>query len=162
VLHGPARNRRQSIRASCLGPSRAGSATKLISSSSANSRAWSVAGGLLTLTTSGLPNIGRKVSDEFTVPLCRVHHREVHRCGDETEWWNKIGVDPLAIASALWAQTHPLRAGTQPTSAAVAQTASADTSKQPVVAKSGTTAAQPLPKGSPSCKTNPILEAGSP
>ena len=23
--------------------------------------------------------MGRKVSDEFTVPLCRGHHREVHR-----------------------------------------------------------------------------------
>ena len=27
--------------------------------------------------------LGRKVSDEFTVPLCRGHHREVHRSGDE-------------------------------------------------------------------------------
>jgi len=27
--------------------------------------------------------LGRKVSDEFTVPLCRTHHREIHRCGDE-------------------------------------------------------------------------------
>jgi len=30
------------------------------------------------------PALGRKVSDEFTVPLCRGHHREVHRCGDES------------------------------------------------------------------------------
>jgi hypothetical protein len=70
------------------------------------------------------PALGRKVSDEFTVPLCRVHHREVHRCGDEAEWWTKSGIDPLAIASALWAQTHPLRAGIQPTSPAGAQPAS--------------------------------------
>jgi hypothetical protein len=33
------------------------------------------------------PTLGRKVSDEFTVPLCRGHHREVHRCGDEATWW---------------------------------------------------------------------------
>ena len=33
------------------------------------------------------PALGRKVSDEFTVPLCRGHHREVHRCGDEAVWW---------------------------------------------------------------------------
>jgi hypothetical protein len=26
--------------------------------------------------------LGRKVSDEFTIPLCRGHHREVHRSGD--------------------------------------------------------------------------------
>jgi ERF superfamily len=108
------------------------------------------------------PALGRKVSDEFTVPLCRVHHREVHRCGDESEWWTRSGVDSLAIASALWAQTHPFRAGIQRTRPAVAQTASSDTSKQPVVAKSETTAAQPLPKGSPNCETNPILETGSP
>jgi hypothetical protein len=51
---------------------------------------------------------GRKVSDEFTVPLCRGHHREVHRCGDEAAWWQKAGVDPTASARALWLQTHPL------------------------------------------------------
>jgi len=54
------------------------------------------------------PAIGRKVSDEFTVPLCRGHHREVHRCGDEAAWWNKTGVDPTAAACALWLKTHPL------------------------------------------------------
>ena len=27
--------------------------------------------------------LGRKVSDEFTVPLCRAHHREVHRYGEK-------------------------------------------------------------------------------
>ena len=52
--------------------------------------------------------LGRKVSDEFTVPLCRAHHREVHRCGDEGAWWRKTGLDPLAAARALWIQTHPL------------------------------------------------------
>jgi hypothetical protein len=30
-----------------------------------------------------LQALGRKVSDEFTVPLCRGHHREVHRCGND-------------------------------------------------------------------------------
>ena len=54
--------------------------------------------------------LGRKVSDEFTVPLCRGHHREVHHCGDETVWWNKIGIDPTASARALWLKTHPLPA----------------------------------------------------
>jgi hypothetical protein len=42
--------------------------------------------------------LGRKVSDEFTVPLCRGHHREVHRCGDEAAWWAKVGVEPLGVA----------------------------------------------------------------
>jgi len=52
--------------------------------------------------------LGRKVSDEFTVPLCRGHHREVHRCGDEAVWWNKTGIDPTTAARILWLKTHPL------------------------------------------------------
>ena len=52
--------------------------------------------------------LGRKVSDEFTVPLCRAHHREVHRCGNEGLWWRKTGIDPLAAARTLWLETHPL------------------------------------------------------
>ena len=52
--------------------------------------------------------LGRKVSDEFTVPLCRGHHREVHRCGDESAWWDKVDIDPTVTARALWLKTHPL------------------------------------------------------
>jgi hypothetical protein len=52
--------------------------------------------------------LGRKVSDEFTVPLCRGHHREVHRYADEAAWWQKAGIDPIAAARALWLKTHPL------------------------------------------------------
>ena len=52
--------------------------------------------------------LGRKVSDEFTVPLCRGHHRELHRHGDEPAWWKKIGLDPLGTARALWLKSHPL------------------------------------------------------
>ena len=52
--------------------------------------------------------LGRKVSDEFTVPLCRGHHREVHRCGDEAAWWKKTGIDPAVPARALWLESHPL------------------------------------------------------
>jgi ERF superfamily len=55
-----------------------------------------------------LPTLGRKVSDEFTVPLCRGHHREIHRCGDEAAWWQKNGIDPTAAARGLWLKTHPL------------------------------------------------------
>ena len=52
--------------------------------------------------------LGRKVSDEFTVPLCRGHHRELHRHGDEAAWWEKSGIDPLSQAFALWRITRPL------------------------------------------------------
>jgi hypothetical protein len=69
--------------------------------------------------------LGRKVSDEFTVPLCRGHHREVHRCGDEAAWWRKAGMDPAAAARALWLKTHPLPAipRTVSTEGLVAETA---------------------------------------
>jgi hypothetical protein len=55
--------------------------------------------------------LGRKVSDEFTVPLCRGHHRELHRHGDEATWWQKLGIDPFPAARALWLQTRPLESG---------------------------------------------------
>jgi hypothetical protein len=51
--------------------------------------------------------LGRKASDEFTVPLCRGHHREIHRFGDEAAWWRQTGVDPTVTARALWLTTHP-------------------------------------------------------
>ena len=46
--------------------------------------------------------LGRKVSDEFTVPLCRLHHRELHRRGDERTWWQHLNVDPMPMAQQLW------------------------------------------------------------
>jgi len=52
--------------------------------------------------------LNRKASDEFTVPLCRGHHREVHRSGDEAAWWGNAGIDPTVAARALWLETHPL------------------------------------------------------
>jgi hypothetical protein len=50
--------------------------------------------------------LGRKVSDEFTVPLCRLHHRELHQRGDERTWWQHLNVDPLDTAQRLWRATH--------------------------------------------------------
>jgi hypothetical protein len=80
--------------------------------------------------------LGRKVSDEFTVPLCRGHHREVHRCGDEAAWRRKVGIDPTVPARALWLESHPL-----PT------TGGDDHSRI---------------KRGPTDKTKPIFEVGSP
>jgi hypothetical protein len=60
------------------------------------------------------PALGRKVSDEFTVPLCRGHHREVHRCGDEAAWWDKTDIDAAAAARVLWLKTHPLPSAVGP------------------------------------------------
>jgi hypothetical protein len=47
------------------------------------------------------------VSDEFTVPLCRGHHRELHQAGNEVAWWKKHNIKPLEIARTLWEETHP-------------------------------------------------------
>jgi len=51
--------------------------------------------------------IGLKVSDEFTVPLCRGHHRELHQTGNELAWWKGRNIDALQVAKELWEQTHP-------------------------------------------------------
>jgi hypothetical protein len=50
--------------------------------------------------------IGRRVSDEFAVPLCRTHHRAVHRSGDEVAWWKAANIDPADIAHRLWQHTR--------------------------------------------------------
>ena len=50
--------------------------------------------------------IGMKVSDEFTVPLCRGHHRQLHQVGNEVAWWEGLNINALEIANGLWEQTH--------------------------------------------------------
>ncbi|WP_456741319.1 MULTISPECIES: DUF968 domain-containing protein [unclassified Bradyrhizobium] len=58
--------------------------------------------------------LGRKVSDEFTVPLCHAHHHELHREGNERAWWANLQISLLPIAQELWAASHahdPTNAG---------------------------------------------------
>ena len=50
--------------------------------------------------------LSRKVSDEFTVPLCRGHHREVHQTGNEPSWWEDLEINALEIAKGLWEQSR--------------------------------------------------------
>jgi hypothetical protein len=50
--------------------------------------------------------LGRKVSDEFVTPLCRIHHREAHHAGDERAWWKLAGIDPVRAARKLWRKTR--------------------------------------------------------
>jgi hypothetical protein len=50
--------------------------------------------------------LGRKASDEFTVPLCRIHHRLLYRVGNEPAWWKEAGIDPLQAARKLWKRTR--------------------------------------------------------
>jgi hypothetical protein len=51
--------------------------------------------------------LGLKVSDEFTVPLCRGHHRQLHQAGNEVTWWEDLKINALEIAKGLWEQTRP-------------------------------------------------------
>jgi ERF superfamily len=100
--------------------------------------------------------LGRKASDEFVVPLCRGHHREAHRCGDEAAWWKHAGVDPTIAARALWLETHPL-----PT---ILDTEDIDTPSSE--ASVGTDqrdskSDRPVNKGGPNRKTNPITSVDS-
>jgi DNA recombination protein Rad52 len=50
--------------------------------------------------------LGLKVSDEFTVPICRVHHRQIHQTGNEPAWWEDLDINALEIAKGLWEQSH--------------------------------------------------------
>ena len=50
--------------------------------------------------------LGLKVSDEFTVPLCRGHHRQLHQAGNEVAWWDNLKINALEIAKELWQQSH--------------------------------------------------------
>jgi hypothetical protein len=51
-------------------------------------------------------SLGRRVSDEYAVPLCRTHHRALHRHGDEPAWWETNKVDPSVTARELWQRTR--------------------------------------------------------
>ena len=50
--------------------------------------------------------MGRKVSDAFTVPLCALHHRDLHTTGNERAWWERKKIDPLPVANDLWNQSR--------------------------------------------------------
>lgn len=83
--------------------------------------------------------LGAKVSDEFTVPLCREHHFELHRHGNEMAWWANLQIAPLEAARELWeasalqadpegdkasVTTRPPHLGPQPDLASDAESAS--------------------------------------
>ena len=51
-----------------------------------------------------------KVSDEFTVPLCSIHHHNIHTTSKEREWWQQRNIDPIEVANELWQQSTLSRA----------------------------------------------------
>jgi hypothetical protein len=67
-----------------------------------------------------------KVSDEFTVPLCRTHHRYLHQTGNELAWWEKARIEPLPIARKLWETSHP-RLASRPAAGSPSSTAGNET-----------------------------------
>jgi ERF superfamily len=73
--------------------------------------------------------LGRKASDEFAVPLCRVHHREVHRARQERAWWRVAGIDPIKVARKLWRDTRMDGGRIEPDR--TPQAAAADQTSQP-------------------------------
>jgi hypothetical protein len=98
--------------------------------------------------------IGRKVSDEFTVPLCRGHHRELHRCGDERSWWRTAGIEPTIAARKLWLVTHPL-----PSGAAELDNSALPAPGDDVDRSKGKRRRKPIRKQHPDYETNPIEKA---
>jgi hypothetical protein len=66
--------------------------------------------------------LGRKVSDEFTVPLCRDHQNELHNCGNERAWWANVQISPLETAKKLW-EASPVHLATAKTTNDRTQTA---------------------------------------
>lgn len=62
--------------------------------------------------------LGRKVSDEWAVPLCNMHHRALHDAGNEAAWWSEQGIDARAEAERLWREHRsPADTTTAPSSA---------------------------------------------
>jgi hypothetical protein len=92
--------------------------------------------------------LGRKVSDEFAVSLCRGHHRAVHRSRDERAWWRQAGIDPIKVARRLWKETRGM--GRRPSQRAVlprphGAAASSDTNNEEISAAATPQEETPLP-----------------
>ncbi len=57
------------------------------------------------------PGTASKPDDCWAVPLTATEHREQHAHGDEPGWWKLKGVDPLDLATRLWAVSGDDEAG---------------------------------------------------
>jgi hypothetical protein len=97
--------------------------------------------------------LGRKASDEFAVPLCRIHHRLAHRVGNEAAWWKDAGIDLVKAARQLWRQTrlndpqdhHQPGLATQPETRAIAAVSDGTTESRSDQMVAGQTDDGPVP-----------------
>lgn len=53
---------------------------------------------------------GEKPSDQWTVPLCKIHHEKQHAMG-EVPFWDWAGLNPFVVALALFAMSGDDEAG---------------------------------------------------
>jgi hypothetical protein len=81
--------------------------------------------------------LGRKSSDEFTVPLCRFHHHAVHRAGNEVAWWKIAGIDPIKVARKYWKETRGSAAKERPKPQPRIDPADQKTVPDPITSASG-------------------------
>jgi hypothetical protein len=52
-----------------------------------------IVNALLSMRFAQPGAIGRKVSGETAIALCRIHHRLAHRVGNEVAWWKEAGIN---------------------------------------------------------------------
>jgi len=86
-------------------------ATNAIVPLSRSRHAWWAGASPVTLIIYAffsLVPLGRKVSDEYTVPLCRIHHRQLHQTGNEVAWWDRLKISPAEGGKATLAK-RPIR-----------------------------------------------------
>ena len=106
--------------------------------------------------------LSRKASDEFAVPLCRIHHRLVHRVGNEAAWWKYAGIDPIKAARKLWTQTR-IDEGRTAAEPRAERTAADRTANPPVLSCTAKRRSDKWPRCSPpskraaSCSTPPLV-----
>ena len=62
---------------------------------------WTPAGDPHHLRHAQPRGLGLKVSDEFTVPLCRGDHRQLHQAGNAPIWWSNFNISALDVAKDL-------------------------------------------------------------
>ncbi|MGO9684193.1 MAG: hypothetical protein ACLPTZ_16710 [Beijerinckiaceae bacterium] len=82
------------------------------------------------------PLFPRFFTDEFMVPLCRVHHRRIHRTGNEMAWWRAWWIkkgcdpkyDPVAKARELWRASHATTTANRRLEASVGASSAIDAS----------------------------------